>query len=281
MTVIALASAKGSPGVTTTALALAWAWPEAAAGRCVLVVDADMAGGDIASGYLQGAVPAERGLLSLAAEHATDLRDRLWDHLVSLDGDQTRVVLTGITDRSQARSLAPQWSSLAEALVGLADAEPPVDVLVDLGRLGTIGEATPLLERADLLLLGLRSNLTGAAATRSVVSGLAQAHGDSYAHSRHVAAVVIGAGRPYSVSEIADAIDAPVVTSIAWDPVNAEVLSAGRPGGWRFSRSALMRSAGGAARDLLGYLATAAGTPSNNEPNLHAAVGSGGRWRDG
>lgn len=280
MTVIALASAKGSPGVTTTALALAWAWPEAATGRGVLVVDADMAGGDIATGYLQAAVPAERGLLSLAAERTSDLSDRLWDHLVSLDGDQTRLVLTGITDRSQARAVAPQWSPLAEALAALADGEPRVDVFVDLGRLGTIGEATPLLERADLLLLGLRSTLTAAAATRSVVSWLAQAPGDTSLHPRHVGAVVIGAGRPYSVSEITDALGLQVVTSIAWDPVNAEVLSAGSPGGWRFSRSALMRSAGGAARDLFGFLHSAPAA-TDDDPHLHAAVSSGRRWRHG
>lgn len=280
MTVIALASAKGSPGVTTTALALAWAWPEAAAGRRVLVVDADMAGGDVSTGYLQGAVPAERGLLSLAAERTSDLSDRLWDHLVSLDDEQKRLVLTGITDRSQARALAPQWSPLAEALAALADAEPPVDVLVDLGRLGTMGEATPLLEQVDLLLLGLRSTLTAAAATRSVVSWLAQAPGGASLQPGHVGAVVIGVGRPYSVSEITEALGVPVVTSIAWDPVNAEVLSAGSPGGWRFSRSALMRSAGGAAWDLLDFLNTATAA-TDDEPHLHAAVSSGGRWRHG
>ena len=45
MTVIALTSAKGSPGVTTTALALAWAWPQIAPGRRVLVVDHAKAAG--------------------------------------------------------------------------------------------------------------------------------------------------------------------------------------------------------------------------------------------
>ena len=67
MTVIALTSAKGSPGVTTTALALAWAWPQVAPGRRVLVVDADMAGGDLAPGYLRGAVSSTDGVLGLAA----------------------------------------------------------------------------------------------------------------------------------------------------------------------------------------------------------------------
>ena len=73
MTVIALTSAKGSPGVTTIALALAWAWPQVAPDRRVLVVDADMAGGDLAPGYLRGAVSSADGVLGLAAARPTDL----------------------------------------------------------------------------------------------------------------------------------------------------------------------------------------------------------------
>lgn len=269
MAVVVLASAKGSPGVTTTALALTWAWPEATAGRRVLVVDADMAGGDISSGYLRGAVPVDRGLLSLAAERATELQARLWDHLISLDGDQTRLLLTGITDRSQARALAPQWPALAEALIDVAGDEQPVDVLVDVGRLGTTSEATPLLERADLLLVGLRSSLTATAATRSVVRWLAQSP-RSAARSQRVGAVVVGAGHPYGSREIAEAVGVPVVTAMAWDPTNAEVLSAGLPAGWRFTRSALMRSAGAGVQDICRFLQGAAGLP---EPHRGPVVG--------
>ena len=43
MPLIALASVKGSPGVTTTCLALAAAWPA----RRRLVIEADPAGGDL------------------------------------------------------------------------------------------------------------------------------------------------------------------------------------------------------------------------------------------
>ncbi len=48
MTVVALASVKGSPGVTTAALAMAARWP---AGRKVLLVEADPFGGDLAPRY--------------------------------------------------------------------------------------------------------------------------------------------------------------------------------------------------------------------------------------
>jgi cellulose biosynthesis protein BcsQ len=46
MAVIALASAAGSPGVTTTAVGLAFSWP-----RPVLLVEADPTG---SSGFLAG-----------------------------------------------------------------------------------------------------------------------------------------------------------------------------------------------------------------------------------
>ena len=47
MAVVALASASGSPGVTTTALGLALLWP-----RPVLLVEADPTGGSRLAGRL-------------------------------------------------------------------------------------------------------------------------------------------------------------------------------------------------------------------------------------
>ena len=50
MAVIALTSASGSPGVTTTAVALAFLWP-----RPVVLVEADPTGGSaILAGYFRG-----------------------------------------------------------------------------------------------------------------------------------------------------------------------------------------------------------------------------------
>ena len=65
MALITVASAKGSPGVTTTSLAMGALWP-----RQVLVAECDAAGADIPlrmSAEDGGVLDAERGLLSLAA----------------------------------------------------------------------------------------------------------------------------------------------------------------------------------------------------------------------
>ena len=70
MAVIALASASGSPGVTTTALGLAMLWP-----RPVLLVEADPTGGSgLLAGYFRG-----------TREYRRLLRDRYKDPKVSAD----------------------------------------------------------------------------------------------------------------------------------------------------------------------------------------------------
>ena len=62
MAVIALASASGSPGVTTTALAMALLWP-----RPVLLVEADPTGGSgLLAGYFRGTREYGAGLIELA-----------------------------------------------------------------------------------------------------------------------------------------------------------------------------------------------------------------------
>jgi len=62
MAVICLTSASGSPGVTTTAVGLAFCWP-----RPVLLVEADPTGGSgILAGFLKGTTPYDTGLVELA-----------------------------------------------------------------------------------------------------------------------------------------------------------------------------------------------------------------------
>jgi hypothetical protein len=213
-----------------------------------------MAGGDISTGYLRGAVPVERGLLSLAAERTANLRSRLLDYVISFDVEQSRLLLTGISDRSQARSRSAHWSTLAQVLNELADEDPPLDVLLDLGRLGTKDEAVQLREHADLLLLVMRSSLTATATARSAARWLVQSSSHTARQTQRSGALIVGAERPYGVAEIAAAIDCPVMTTMAWDPRNADVLSTGHPAGWGFARSALMRSARRAVTDLNGHL---------------------------
>ena len=63
MTMYSLISPGGSPGVTTTALALALTWS-----RPVIVAECDPGGGDVLAGLFAGHLSAPRGLLGVAFE---------------------------------------------------------------------------------------------------------------------------------------------------------------------------------------------------------------------
>ena len=72
MAVIALASAAGSPGVTTSALGLALTWP-----RPVLLIEADPTGGSaMLAGFFRGTTAHTAGLIDLAWAHREGLLDR-------------------------------------------------------------------------------------------------------------------------------------------------------------------------------------------------------------
>src|SRR5882757_7767914 len=102
MALIALAADKGSPGVTTAAVALSAVWP-----RRVLLAETDPAGG--------GLVP-----------------DQLWDHVQPLSGGLE--VLVGLGVAEQAAGLAGLWPTLGRAFAQLADSpHAPADVIADCG----------------------------------------------------------------------------------------------------------------------------------------------------
>src|SRR5215475_15958417 len=105
----ALMSASGSPGVTTTAIALALTWPAAA-----IVAECDPSGGDVLAGVLAGHVPARQGLI----EHAIEAGRGRWAadvdlaaQLVPLDAGQTKKVLPGLSDPRQAAGVAADRKS--------------------------------------------------------------------------------------------------------------------------------------------------------------------------
>src|SRR3954452_23618500 len=107
---IALCSAKGAPGVTTSGLALTLTWP-----RRVVLAELDPAGGDVLAGYGRGEVSAG-GLaeLELAARRGGPAR-HLDAHLLQLDADRRVRLLPGLSDPIGARHV--DWHRLAGALV--------------------------------------------------------------------------------------------------------------------------------------------------------------------
>ncbi|WP_298456625.1 hypothetical protein [uncultured Cellulomonas sp.] len=257
MSLFALCSATGAPGVTTTALALGWVWPLVHSDRRVLVVDADVAGSGIVPGYAQAGVPAGGGVLAVAAERKLATEDTVLEHAVALDREARRLVLTGLTATAQARPLAPVWQLLADATPGLDAVH--TDVVVDIGRLGHRYEPTPLLEQADLVAVVLTSTLASVSAATATLRELRQSRGPGATTT----AILVGEGAPYSAREVGAELDVDRLPVIATDLWAARALLAAGTTGWRFDRSPLLRSAREAADHLRNAVAPIRlGTPS-------------------
>lgn len=241
MALVALANAKGSPGTTTTALALAITWP-----RPILLVEADLAGASILAGYFRGQLAHDRGLSKLAIAHSHgDLAASLWDQTLSLvQNNPDKKLLPGIISPHLAPSVANLWGALANQFLALE--RGGTDVLVDLGRLGPGGrdDREPLLRLADQVVLTTGSRLPDIASVRELVRSRTSVAEAAARDLTNLAVLTIGPGRPYSANEIAHTLSLGSVGSIAWDPSNAEVLSVGAPTGRRWTSSALVRSTG-------------------------------------
>lgn len=154
MGLFVLAAAKGSPGVTTSAVVLAGVWP----GDPILA-DLDPAGGDIALRYRDATgapLDPDRGLLSLgAAVRRGNTEVLVTDHVQQISGGLD--VLVGVSSPSQVQGLGPTWQHLAGALRSV----PGRDVIADCGRLMPGSATVPVLQNADAVLMIARPTLEG------------------------------------------------------------------------------------------------------------------------
>jgi hypothetical protein len=228
---VGLVSAKGSPGVTASALAMALTWPS----RCLLA-ECDPAGGDVLAGFLQGALPAQRGLAQLAV---AQLRGRFAAecdrHLIDLAVPHgQRFLLPGIADPAQSATVASVWGSIAEHLRDRAT--NGWQVLVDAGRLTTMHFGWPLLRLADLVLLVVRGTLPSVSAA---VPALTVLRRELASPATRLGLLVIEAG-PYPAAEVGQRLGADVLASLPADARTAWRLTTG---GVVHRRSALLRAA--------------------------------------
>ena len=226
MAVVAVCSAKGSPGVTTTALLLAALWPAP-----VLLVDADPAGGDVAlrlPGPAGRPLDAERGLLTLLPLARRGLvPDVLFQHAQLISGGTS--VIAGLGGPEQAAAVGGLWDTLARAF-----AECPVDVIVDAGRAHSQSVHLPVLRRADVVVSTLRPTVAAVVHTREQLRGLGpQLRRPDGSAPRLATLIVHDARRPEEVAEAAAAIGAELPSvehlgHLALDSVGAGIFE-GRP----------------------------------------------------
>ncbi len=230
MAVVALCSASGSPGVTTTALGMALLWP-----RPVLLVEADPTGGSgILAGYFRGIKSYGQGLveLALSTEDIADLLPQVAEPV----GSSAASFIAGPRTHSQAPALTGLWAPLLRALQDLEATGQ--DAIVDCGRLGLVGWPEPLLAEADLSLIVCRTHLPAVAAARSWAESARRGH-PTWAHP---AVMLVGERQPYSAREVSSVLGLPVHAVIADDPGSAAVLHRGVTVPDRFDHGPLVRS---------------------------------------
>lgn len=219
---IALLSAKGSPGVTVSALALTLTWP----GPCLLA-ECDPAGGDVLAGYLGGALDARRGLAELAV---AELRERLTDEferqLVDLHAPRReRLVLPGLRDPAQSATVAPVWRPIAEHL--RRTGEQGYGVIVDCGRISAPHFGWPLLSCADRVMLVVRGTLPSVSHAVPAVRALRrELAGEGGSAVDRLGLLVVQAG-PYTPEDVARRLHVGLVATLPYDPRSAHALSFG------------------------------------------------------
>lgn len=229
MAVIALTSASGSPGVTTTAIGLALQWP-----RPVLLVEADPTGASgLLAGYFRGSREYIAGLIELALS-SSSIHDGLAEVSQPIEGTHVSFV-AGTRSHTQAPALRDLWRPLADELADLEATGQ--DVIVDAGRLGLVGSAEPLLANADLTLIVTRTTLPALAAVRSWADSVQRGTFDW----RHPGVLVVGEGQPYGNREVAGVLGLPVVAALADDPESAAVFARGAPPPKKFEIGPLAR----------------------------------------
>ncbi|HEY2998244.1 MAG TPA: hypothetical protein VGJ43_06695 [Acidimicrobiales bacterium] len=260
MGTIAFASAKSSPGVTTTIAALAATWP---VDRDLHVAELDPAGGDL---VVRFDLATEPGLVSLAAAGRRDLRaDTYRAHCQPLPFEAAADGASGDAAPVRRVLVAPVAAEqAAAALVTLRTGFPQVlralggDVLVDCGRLDPGSPVTEIAVEADLLVVVVRPVVAEVHHLAARVAALRP-------RPRALSLLTVG-DQPYPVTEVAAAVGATALGTMPVDPRAALGLSAAQPGTVRaLRRSPLLRDARAVAEGLttwLGPAAPAAGTPA-------------------
>lgn len=267
MTLVAFAADKGSPGVTTSCLALALVWP-----RRVVVAECDPAGGDLALRLRRpdGLPPnPDVGILSLAATARLGMgADEIWTHVqrLALGVD----VLVGLGTAEQGSGLEHLRKAVAHALHAVDGA----DIFADLGRIGPATPSAEFLAETDRVVLVTRASADAMWRLRERLLALDDVLRWSTSDGTPVSVLVVGSPRrPQVVAEIAEILRrsgfrVDVLGLIAADKDAAAVLR-GEPGPrlnrtllWRSAREVADRLAAQTIRDAVAPAAADVGQPA-------------------
>jgi hypothetical protein len=226
VTIVALSSARGAPGVTATAMSLAAALP-------ALLVEADVSGGVLAARYSLGREP---GLTTLVAAGRVGSAADWQDHAQSAGGVP---VVVGPDSAGVARAL---WERAGDRVANLLRRLDTV-VVADMGRMVA---PMPLAGSIDVGLLVVAPRPEHLLSASQRMSDLEQA-------ARAVGVVVAGDG-PYRPGEVAESLGVDLFGVVPHDPRGADALE-GRAGSARvLARSRLARAGVELAASVTGAL---------------------------
>ena len=197
MALLAIASAKGSPGATTSAMLFAALWP-----RPSILIECDPSGGDVAL-RMPGAdgepLDSQSGLLKLVAAGRKSLYpDLVGQHAEQIVGGLD--VLTGMTTPEQATGLG-RWDQLGSLFAEL----PGVDAVADLGRIGAETPQNALLTSANAVVMVVDTVPSNVVHLRDRVRKVSDLLGGEAGAPIHVV-VIAPTKRARAVAEIRDVI---------------------------------------------------------------------------
>ncbi len=244
MTLVALCSLKGAPGVTTLSCLLGAAWPGPGP---VMLVEADPSGGDLAARF---GLSSRVGWTSLTqSSRRSDEPGSVDPHLQTLPGGLPVLVAARGDERRSAdgaEGRAVRSGPVGTVVrsgpagpVGTADPSgtarsvPSTGLtLVDLGRIGSVDPVSgSWLDRSDLVLLVVHGDVPTSVRLRDRSESLSVA-----CHGR-LGLVVVGGSVP--IGDVAGFAGIAPLADVPFDPTAAEVACGGSGSGRRLERSPL------------------------------------------
>jgi MinD-like ATPase involved in chromosome partitioning or flagellar assembly len=213
VTTISLCSAKGSPGVTTLACALAAVWYSE---RRVVIAECDPFGGDLAPRF---GLSTRRGMTSLVLSRRHELSDvsNPDDHTQRLPGGLE--VLAGPVGSDSASALDEELPSVLSHLLPTDS-----DVLVDCGRfVPGAGGQLRFLRESDVVVVVTRADASGLTHTRWLIEKM-RAHG----MNESLRLVIVG-DCIFPPREISEALGIGILEVMPTDSKAAAIVS-GMPG---------------------------------------------------
>ena len=252
MALIAFASDKGAPGVTTATLALAAVWP-----RPVLLAECDPAGGDVAYRFPAiggGHLDPRRGVLSLAVTARRGMQpNQVWEHVQKLHGGLD--VLAGVTNAEQGAGLNQLWGQIGKVLATL----PQADVLADCGRLGAEGPVYDLLAEATTVVLVTRAGVADVIRLRDRATAFAAAAESRGRRGFGASVLVVAEPKNFgtAIGEVQhvlrqSSVPATMIGGLAHDPKGAALFTGEMAG--RLEKTQLIKAARVIAQQLAGGL---------------------------